>query len=112
MPEAELFGRPLLLSIPPLVDLSGLPMTLAEAIEMMVPSSLAPPPMLAMITVGHQIDCLMKGDKVVVGKVKLVVQVALVLVHLAKLPLKISVRLVEGLTPESCMENELLVMQF
>lgn len=62
---------------------------------------------LAMMTIA-QMERLIKGAMVPVGKKKIVVPVALSpSVGLAKLPAKASMGLVEALMPESCPDKEL-----
>lgn len=104
IPKAVLFGQPFLVSISTSVDFFGPPTTLSEATGLMASPSPAPPLMLAMMMVDQLVDCLMKGAMVIVRKGKLIAQVSLRLVDLAKPPMKVFVGLVKGLILESCLD--------
>lgn len=73
-------AQPLLVSIPPLVDLSGPPTTFSQAIGLTASSPLTRPLMLAIMSMNQLKDHLMKGAMMAVRKGRLVGQVPLVLV--------------------------------
>lgn len=102
MSEAGSSGQPLLASISLLVDLPGPPTLLAATTELYTSTLPLLTILLALIMVSQLVDCLMKGANVAIGKRKLAAQVPLLLVDLAKLPLKVLLLLVRGLIPELC----------
>lgn len=77
MPEMAPSGKPLLVSISPLVYFSSLSTTLAKATGLLASSFPTLLLMLAIIMVSQLVDGLLKGAIVAVGKGKLVMQVPL-----------------------------------
>lgn len=112
MLEVGTSEQPLMISILPLVDLSGLPTIMATMVGLFSSTLPSPPLMLAIIMVGQLVDHLMKGAMVAMGKRKLVALVPLPLAELAKPLVKVTSGLIEGLFPKSCPDKEQLGKQF
>lgn len=95
IPDVGLSAQPLLVSISPLVEFSGWPTTLAEAIRLQ--ASTPPPPFTLDSGLNNYRETYRLPDRraiVAMGKEKLVVHIPLLLLDLAKPLLKVFLALV------------------